>query len=388
MRYLHTDLVARLEDLAERGLRRFQPPLRPPGAFANFTSNDYLGLARLTPPAVSASGSGASRLVADDCPEVRDLETAVSCWLGYEAALVFSSGYAANVGTIAAIAGRGDLVISDAFNHASLIDGARLSRARVVVTPHCDIQAIEVALRSRTEPRAWVIAESYYSMDADGPDLAALRKVCDAHDAGLYIDEAHALGVLGPEGRGRCAEAGVQADVLVGTLGKAFGSQGAFVCGDEVLRDWLWNKARSFVFSTGIAPASAAAALRALRLMSGTPTLRDRVAAMTHRLRSALAQAGGATITAGRQPAGQLAVTAAPQLLGFGHIVPIVVHTPERATRIARELALAGVLVQPIRPPTVPEGTSRLRLTVSAAHTEEEIDAAVATFNRYLSGTH
>src|SRR5262249_14986618 len=153
-----------------------------------------------------------------------------------------------------ALARPGDVVVSDALNHASLIDGARLSRAEVAVVPHADVGAIDRALAGRAGRRAWVLVESYYSMDADGHDLAALRHVCDEHGAALVIDEAHALGVLGPEGRGLAAAAGVRADVLVGTLGKAFGAQGAFVAGRAELRDWLWNRARSFVFSTGISP--------------------------------------------------------------------------------------------------------------------------------------
>jgi 8-amino-7-oxononanoate synthase len=335
-----------------------------------FCSNDYLGLAATKAPA-SASGTGSSRLISGERSEHRQLERALANWLGVEDALVFTSGYAANVGTISALVGPSDLLVSDALNHASIIDGARLSKAHVVVTPHLDITAIDRALASRHEPRAWVIVESYYSMDADGPDLAALRAVCNAHGAALVVDEAHALGVLGPGGRGRSAEAGVVPDVMVGTLGKSLGSQGAFVAGRSILRDWLWNRARSFVFSTGLAPSAAAAATRALEILLHSPELPGNVQGLAERLR------------AGLQAIGKDGM---PRLLGFGHIIPIVIGKPENAVRVADFAKIHGIHITAIRPPTVPEGTARIRITVTARHTVEDIDRALNVMRAALSG--
>ena len=236
-------LAEQLDQLEREGLRRHARPPAKPGTLS-FCSNDYLGLAgRAAPPA--ASGSGASRLIAGERDEHRRLERAFATWLDVEDVLAFSSGYAANVGALSALAGAGDLIVSDSLNHASLIDGARLSRARVAVVPHGDRGAIERALIDRRETRAWVVVESYYSMDADGPDLAALRHLCDTRGAALYVDEAHALGVLGPGGRGRCAEAGVTPDVLVGTLGKAFGTRPSPQRLEPVRSSWSSSGPRS-----------------------------------------------------------------------------------------------------------------------------------------------
>jgi 8-amino-7-oxononanoate synthase len=371
---LFAHLAQQLDDLEKQGLRRYPPAPASPGELS-FCSNDYLGLAADLAPS-APSGSGASRLIAGERDEHGRLERAFARWLGTEEALAFSSGYAANVGALAALASAGDLIVSDALNHASLIDGARLSRARVSIVPHGDLDAIAQALADRAEPRAWVVVESYYSMDADGPDLAALRALCDGHGAGLYVDEAHALGVLGPGGRGLCADAGITPDVLVGTLGKAFGGQGAFVAGRAVLRDWLWNRARSFVFSTGLAPVSAAAAVRSLQHIVEHPELALRVRDLSSRLRAGLV-AAGAVPTA---HATRTASAGAPGLLGHGHIVPVVLGSPVRALRWADRMRGEHVHVHAIRPPTVPAGSARVRLTVTAQHATDDIDRAVEAF--------
>ena len=369
-------LQAQLDQLERDGLRRWPPPPSDPGKLS-FCSNDYLGLAsRPAPPA--ASGSGASRLIAGERAEHRRLERAFATWLGTEDALAFTSGYACNVGALSALAGPGDLLLSDALNHASLIDGARLSRARIAVVPHGDLDALGRALCGRSEARAWVVVESYYSMDADGPDLRALRALCDTHGAGLYVDEAHALGVLGPGGRGRCAEASVVPDVLVGTLGKSFGAQGAFAAGRGILRDWLWNRARAFVFSTGLAPASAAAGVRALTELIEHPDLAARVFELSARLRAGLLAAGAVEAAHG-------SVDLVPGdrrvfVLGFGHVVPVLVGSPARALDIAARLRADGIEVHAIRPPTVPAGRARLRFTVTADHRPVDIDRAVTAF--------
>jgi 8-amino-7-oxononanoate synthase len=359
LQYLEDELA----ELDRRGLLRAQATALGADA-VSFCSNDYLGLAHLPAPSVP-SGAGASRLIAGEREEHRALERELATWLALDDALVFTSGYAANVGVLSALARPGDLIVSDALNHASIIDGARLSRARVAVVPHLDVRAIDDVLARREEPRAFVVVESYFSMDADGPDLSALRKVCDARGAAMIVDEAHALGVLGPGGRGRCAEANVVPDVLVGTLGKALGAQGAFAAGRSTVRSWLWNRARSFVFSTGLAPSSAAAASRSLALVRGEPDLGRRVLGLASRMRERLAS--------GRV-----------DVLGFGHVVPVVLGEPDRAMAIAERLRAAGVIVQAVRPPTVPDGSSRIRLTVTASHTPALVDTAADAVVRAL----
>ena len=332
----------------------------------DLAGNDYLGLAARTAPPV-ATGAGASRLIVGEHAVHGTLERALSAWLGVEATLLFTSGYAANLGTVAALAGPNDLIVSDALNHASLIDGARLSQAKVVVVPHNDLAAVEAALVAHAATRRWVLVESYYSMDADGPDLLRLREVCDRYGAGLIVDEAHALGVLGPGGRGRCAEAGVVPDVLVGTLGKAFGSQGAFVSGTRDLRDWLWNRARSFVFSTGLSPAAAEAGRLALQHIQQASAEREHVARLAGRLRAGLARVGRAPV------------------VGFGHIVPVVIGDGDVALALAAHLKDGGIDVPAIRPPTVPRGAARLRFTVTAAHDAGLVDELVEVYQAALS---
>jgi len=347
------DALARAK---ERDLLRERPPPTD-GHTLSYGSNDYLGLAAERAPS-EASGAGASRLVTGDRPIHARLEEAAAGLVGHAAALVFTSGYAANVGLISALAGPGDLVVSDALNHASIIDGARLSRARVEVVPHRDVGAMEAALGARTEGRALVVTESYFSMDADSPDLAALRAVCDRHGAALLVDEAHALGVLGPEGRGLCVEAGVAADAVVGTFGKAFGAGGAFVAGCPSLVAWLWNRARSFVFSTGLSPTVAAAALQGLQRAEAEPDRRRRVLGAATLLREGM-------LRLGLEPA------------GAGPIVPWVLGGAGRALRMAEALRERGLDVRAIRPPSVPAGTARIRLTVTARHGSADIEQAL-----------
>lgn len=342
-----------------------QRPAPADGGTLSFCSNDYLGLASESAP-VAASGAGASRLVSGDRPVHARLEAAAAELVGQPASLVFTSGYAANVGALAALAGPGDLVVSDALNHASIIDGTRLSRADLKVVPHLDVPAVEAALQASRHARVFVVTESYFSMDADSPDLVALRRVCDARGAALVVDEAHALGVLGPEGRGLCAEAGVQADVLVGTFGKAFGAGGAFVAGCPSLATWLWNRARSFVFSTGLSPVVAAAAFQGMTRAWAEPERRRQVLAAATRLRAGLAQLG-------------------VHVVGFGAIVPWIVGEPGRALRLASRLRELGLDVRAIRPPSVPEGTARLRLTVTAAHRPQDIDQALDAVGRAVA---
>jgi 8-amino-7-oxononanoate synthase len=337
-------------------------------------SNDYLGYrstGRLARYAIAAAtehppGSGASRLVLGEHRAHRALEQALARWFGCEETLVFTSGYAANLGVMSALAGEGDLIISDAWNHASIIDGCRLSRAKVVVVPHGSTEDVRRALRASASRRRWVVTEGYFSMEGDTPDLAALRTICDEEDAALIVDDAHAIGVLGPEGRGCASAAGIRPDVLVGTLGKALGGQGAFIGGSRDLCRWLWNRARPFVFSTGLSPLLAAVARGAVAEARADEVGRRRIAEVSVRLRAGLEEAG------------------IPMASSYGPIIPLVLGEEARAVRWSRRLAELGIRIQAIRPPTVPKGTSRLRIAARADLRDAEVDRAVAA----LQGLH
>lgn len=376
-------LPGELADLERRGLLRTPPALEPAQRTGEpllvLCSNDYLGYS-VAPwtGGPASSGAGASRLVTGEHAAHAEAERAIAGWLRTEASLLFSSGYAANVGAISALARPGDVVISDALNHASIIDGCRLSGARIVVVPHRDVSAVERALaesrgahpaESGASRRRWVVTESYFSMDGDCPDLAALRSLCDAHDAALYVDEAHAIGVLGPEGRGVCAEAGVMPDVLVGTLGKALGLQGAFVAGTSTLRTYLWNRARSFVFSTGVSPALAARIGENVRRVANDDMARERLNGNVRRLREGFRQLGITVLEGSRGP-----------------IMPWLVGSSGAAMAISRALREEGVLVQAIRPPTVPADTARLRITATAGLSEDDVERALRAFGRVARG--
>lgn len=329
----------------------------------SFCSNDYLGLAS------GGAGGGASRLLGGEHAEHASLERLLATWLEVPQVLLFSSGYAANVGALSCLVGKDDWVVSDALNHASLIDGVRLSGARVAVVPHLDIGAVEAALDRRDGRRAWVVTEAYFSMDADSPDLARLRHICDDHGAGLIVDEAHAFGVLGPNGRGVCASAGITPDVSIGTLGKAFGGAGAFVAGCDVLIAWLWNRARSHVFSTAMSPLLVAAVRKNVERAITDPLLRERAATHGARFREAV-QGRGADVR------------------GYGPIVPWVVGTEASALRAADEMQRRHVYVMAVRPPTVPDGTSRIRFAFNARHTAEDVDRAIDATVATLSCLH
>lgn len=358
-----------LEALEEKGRLRqrrgFQGPMGPRllldgREVHNFSSNDYLGLAgdvRLAQAARSAArgvGSGASRLIVG--PQVhRDLELALAGWLETEDVQLFNSGYAANVGVLSTIAMEGAVVFSDELNHASIIDGCRLSRAKVVVYRHGDYAELEERLSATQAPRKLVVSESLFSMDGDVADVGRLRALADRYAAALVLDEAHALGVRGPQGRGVAAERGVVPDLLIGTLGKAFGCYGAFVAGPAVVMDWLWNRARSLVFSTGLPGLLSEVALAALAIIRSAEgdRLRRQVEANW------------------RELAARLGVAAQSQ------IVPWVVGLDGDAVALSRRLLEAGLFVQAIRPPTVPEGTARLRIAMGP-HGSEAVDLLVA----------
>jgi 8-amino-7-oxononanoate synthase len=335
-------------------------------------SNNYLGLAR--DPDIAAApvaavhgvglGAAASRQISGTGAWHRLAETRLATFVEQPAALLFGSGYAANAGAISALVDEHSIVLSDRLNHASLIDGCRLSRARVHVYEHLDCGHVERLLRShRAEGRsALLITESLFSMDGDVAPLEDLRALCDRYEVGLYVDEAHALGVLGPQGRGLCAAAGIRADVLLGTLGKAFGTSGAFVAGAAASVRLIENRARSFVFSTASPEALAAAAVAAVDRVARADDRRAVLAAHAIRLREGLDALG---------------YRIAP---GASSIIPVHVGEPNATMELSAALLDAGVFVHGIRPPTVAPGSSRLRVTPIATHSEAQITATLAAF--------
>jgi 8-amino-7-oxononanoate synthase len=353
-------LSDRLADLTRRDLLR-APRAPSPTHCLVLCSNDYLGFAaeNIDQSGDSALGAGASRLISGDHPAQRAAERALSEWLNLEATLLFSSGYAANVGMLSALAERGDVIVSDALNHASIVDGCRLCRADVVVVPHLDLSAMDRALAAHPHGRRWLVTESYFSMDGHVPDLAKLRDLCDRHDAALVVDEAHALGVFGPRGRGLCAASHITPDVLVGTLGKAVGLMGAFVAGSEALRAWLWNRARSFVFSTGTSPWLASRVAPRIAEVAAADDRRARLEALSQMARTHF-DTHGPAIAPSRGP-----------------ILPWLVGDNRRVLLLRDALLEHGVFVQAIRPPTVPAAQARLRITLHAKLTDEDVSRAL-----------
>ncbi|WP_326794384.1 8-amino-7-oxononanoate synthase [Streptomyces sp. NBC_01808] len=365
---------AQAEERRRAGLVRALRPRAHDARLLDLCGNDYLGLARhpeVTAAAAAAArrwGAGAtgSRLVSGTTALHAELEAELAAFCGFEAALVFSSGYAANLAAVTALSDRGTLVVSDAGNHASLIDGCRLSRADVAVVPHADADAVAKALDGFAG-RALAVSDGVFSVDGDAADLPALAAVCRSYGAGLLVDDAHGLGVLGSGGRGALHAAGLAgaADVVATvTLSKALGSQGGAVLGPARVIEHLVNTARTFIFDTGLAPAAAGAALAALRLLRREP---ERAAAAR---RVAAALHGGLTaagLTAVRPDAAVVSVRA-PAL--------------EAAVAWAAACREAGVAVGCFRPPSVPDGISRLRLTARADLTEEQVDTAIETVVR------
>ena len=371
-----------LNERRRRGLyrvrRRLQsaqgPHVRWQGRdFINFSSNDYLNLAadsRLARSAARAArrygcGAGASALVSGRLPPLRALERDLARWEGTEAALVFSSGYAANLAVVGTLAQADDAVFSDALNHASLIDGCRLSRAGVHVYRHADLDHLADLLRRETARRRYIVSDSVFSMDGDLAPLAGLLELAERFDCVVLLDEAHATGVLGEYGRGLTdlLPSGVfpsERIVKVGTLSKALGSQGGFVCGSRRLVAWLVNHARPYIFSTALAPPVAAAARCAVGLVQTEPERRKYVLGLAERLRTGLRDLGKSVGASCCQ------------------IVPLIVGDARAATGLAHRLEAEGLLAPAIRPPSVPERTARLRISLSTGHSIEDVDRLVA----------
>ncbi len=372
-----TDVTERLEELRDRGLYRRlrlvegrQGPrvLLDGRPVLLLCSNNYLGLAdhpEVRRAAAEAAmrwgaGAGASRLISGNMEPHRRLEERLAAFKGYEAALLFGSGYLANVGAISALAGRGEVVFSDELNHASIIDGCRLSRAETFVYRHADAEHLAWGLERAGGRGSLIVTDGVFSMDGDVAPLEALGETARRHGCRLMVDEAHATGALGPGGRGTVAAARLsgEVDLIVGTLGKALGSYGAYVCASRELRDYLLNAARPFVFSTAPPPPVLAAAQAALELLESAPRRVERLRSKAATLRSALAAEGLGVDRSECQ------------------IVPVEVGDAGRTMALSERLLERGVFAQGIRPPTVPEGSSRLRLTVMATHREAELRRA------------
>jgi 8-amino-7-oxononanoate synthase len=362
-------LDTRAAERVAAGLRRELRP-RPAGEdVLDLAGNDYLGLSRhpeVTEAAATAvkewgAGSTGSRLVTGSTALHADLEAELAASTGAPAALVFSSGYLANLAALGSLAGAGDLVVSDAHNHASVVDGCRLSRARIAVVPHRDATAVRDALARRDEERALVVTDSVFSVDGDLAPLAALHRACRAHGAVLVVDDAHALGVLGPGGRGAVAAAGLAGEpdvVWTSTLSKSLGSQGGVLLGPRRVVEHVVDSARSFVFDTALAPSSAGAALAALRLLSAAPDLATAARAAASALADLARTAGFASLR--------------PEAA----VVGVPVGSPDAAVDAAAACLAAGVRVGCFRPPSVPDGVSRLRLTARATLTEHDLARA------------
>lgn len=363
-----------LSALSRKGLRRFLEPLE--GAqgpviriggeqLINFSSNDYLSLAsdaRVKDAFVSAAerfgvGSGASRLIVGDTTAHAQLERRIAGFMRSEAALLFNSGYAANVGILSTLLGREDVVFSDELNHASIVDGCRLSKAKVVIYPHADLDALARLLQEHSGRRRLIATDAVFSMDGDWAPLQRIVELAKANDCAVLLDEAHAIGVLGPTGAGLAEELKLssQIDIRMGTLGKSLGCFGAFAATSSKIAEWLMNRARSLVFSTSLPGALCVAAEAAIDAVATDEALRMRLWRNIRRLSSGLQKLG-------------LAAEARST------IFPIVIGEPEEALALSGKLRDRHLLVKAIRPPTVPPGTSRLRISLAAGHTEGQID--------------
>lgn len=389
-RGMEAALDEELQALQSAGLRRTlrQVQQRRAGTvllngerIADFASNDYLGLAADPRLARAASavlqaegvGAGAARLISGNHPIHEVLERALARFKGCEQALLFPSGYMANVGAIPALVGPRDVIYSDALSHASLIDGCRLSKATIRVFPHADINALAALLEADRHQfrRALIVVEGIFSMDGDLFPLDELVPLARRFDAWTYVDDAHGTGVLGASGAGSVEHFGMtgQIDVIVGTLGKAMGTSGAYVAGSQRLVDFLTNRARSFIFTTGTPPAIAAATLESLRIVQVESWRRDAIRARATRLRARLRGAG-------REASG----------MSDGHIIPIMIGDPMHTMRLVADMRRRGFLIGGVRPPTVPTGTSRLRISVSAIHPMELVDNLAANLIDAMRG--
>ncbi|MFA5059245.1 MAG: 8-amino-7-oxononanoate synthase [Candidatus Omnitrophota bacterium] len=374
-----------LKDLESKGLKRSMREMNSSQnrkiivdgkEVLNFCSNNYLGLAddpRLAQAAIESLkkegfGSGASRLVCGNMNAHVALEKKLAEFKGTEKCLVFSSGYMANVGIISSLCGRGDIILGDKLNHASIIDGILLSGAEFKRYPHCDMEALEGFLKnSQNYKKKLIVTDSVFSMDGDIAPLDKIVALARKYHCLVMIDEAHAFGVLGKNGKGAAEHLGLEKeiDIQMGTLSKAAGSFGAYVCGSKDLVDFLANRARSFIYTTAMPPSVAAASSAAIDIIKKEPQRRAKLLANAQYLKAGL------------------------QNLGFEvssqtPIIPILVKDSKMAVKFSKELFEQGIFAQAIRPPTVPENTARIRVTVMATHSREDLDLVLKAFRKLL----
>lgn len=381
------DFVERaLKDLKEGDLYRTLTPIDGPQGprvrvsgrdVINLSSNNYLGLAnhpKVKEASIKAvescgAGSGASRLVSGTMRPHLELEERLASFKGTEAALVFNSGYHANLGIITALSGREDIIFSDRLNHASIVDACILSRAKFKRYPHCDVNSLERILKdSKGYRRKLIVTDGVFSMDGDIAPLKDISRLAERYGATLMVDDAHATGVLGNHGRGTLEHLAIDnPDIIqMGTLGKAVGSFGAFVTGRKTLIEYLINRARPFIYTTALPPSVCAASIAALDIIMQEPNLRDALWNRSGFFRGYLNNAGLDTLMSETQ------------------IIPVLIGNARTALTVSNELLEEGIFVQPIRPPTVPEGTSRLRVTVMANHDQDDLKYAAETIKRVV----
>jgi len=374
---MHKKILLELEKIKKQGLLRTLVQLLPlhnsraeinGKSFINFSSNDYLSFSKNPLVIASAclaakkygSGSCASRLVCGNYSLHKELEEKLASFKGTEAALVFPSGFQANCGTLSAIAGIGDCIIMDEYNHASLWEGAKLSKSRIFAYEHKNINALEKILkRSATYKAKFIVTDTVFSMDGDLAPLKEIFKLAKTYNATVIVDEAHAIGVFGESGAGLCEALNIKEEnaLYLGTLSKALGSQGGFVCGSKELIEFIINRSRAFIYSTSLAPACAGAAIKAIDLTVDAKKQRKELLANAQYLRNQLNQMGFDTFKSESQ------------------IIPVLIGDSVNALDFSKKLYESGIFAPAIRPPTVPDGTARIRISLNTSHTNEDIDS-------------
>jgi 8-amino-7-oxononanoate synthase len=380
MGIFHQDIIQIKEAGLFRELKKIDSPAGPRvlvdgKELLMMASNDYLGYC--SHPAIKqaaqkalhiwGAGSGAARLISGNAAIFRDLEKKIARLKGTEDALVFSTGYMANIGLLSAVAEKGDVIYSDALNHASIVDGCRLSRAQVEIFPHGDTAALETFLQNGKKfRRRFIITDGVFSMDGDLAPLPRMAELSRAYRAQLIVDDAHGTGVLGRRGGGTIEHFGLEGrvDIIMGTMGKALGCFGAFVAGSSELRDYLINRARTFIYTTALPPAVIAGAIAAIDLLEKEPQTRQTLLDNISFFRKGLQELGF------KIPAGTT------------QIIPVLVGDAQEALRLAGDLMREGLFIQAIRPPTVAEGTARLRITLMATHTKDDLTRALEILGR------
>lgn len=367
-------LLDSLSAKKEKGLLRTLHPIDWKQEKSVFSSNNYLGLARderLKKAAIQAietygTGSGGARLTTGNFLLHERLEASLASFKQKESAIVFSSGYLANLGVISALMGPGDVIFSDELNHASIIDGCRLSKARIVVYRHADMDDLRNKIRSAQETKKLIVTDGVFSMDGDIAPLHDIVEVAQTHGAWVMVDDAHATGVLGETGAGTAEYFGIsdRIQLLMGTLSKSVGAEGGYVAASRTVVDYLRNHARSFIFQTSLSPGVVASALEGIRIIREEPERRRRLLKNARLLRDGLTKLGFTLVE------------------GITPIVAVMIGEAEKAVRFSARLEEEGVFAPAIRPPTVPQGSSRIRVTLMATHTQSEIDQVLTCFEK------